>query len=100
VPTINARQFVPAALVGLFAHAFSFCTGWLTGLLVEPSPGGGFEDLAGVVIVFILTEIAILLGAVAGAAILVTRGRRDAAMGLIAGWFVGLIVLLIMWKAG
>jgi RsiW-degrading membrane proteinase PrsW (M82 family) len=99
VPSLNARQFVPAALVGLFAHALAFCTGWLTGKVVTPSPGGGFEDLAAVVVVFILTEGAVLLGAIAGAAILGSRGRRDAALGLIAGWLVGAIVLLIVWKA-
>ncbi len=100
MPTINARQFVPAALAGLIAHALSFCTGWLTGMLVKPSPGGGFEDLAAVVVVFILTEIALVLGVAAVAAILASRGRRDAATGLVAGWFVGVIVLLIIWKAG
>lgn len=100
MPPINARQFIPAALAGLLAHALSFCTGWLTGQVVEPSPGGGFEDLAAVVVMFIITEIALLLGTAAVAGILATRGRRDAAIGLIAGWFVGLIVLVIIWKAG
>lgn len=100
MPTINARQFAPAALAGLVAHALSFCTGWLTGLVVKPSPGGGFEDLAAVVVVFILTEVALLLGTVAGAAILASRGRRDAAFGLVAGWFAGVVVLLIIWKLG
>jgi hypothetical protein len=100
VPTINARQFVPAAFAGVLAHALSFCTGWLTGMLFKPPPGGGFQDLAAVVVVFILTEIALLLGTVAVAATLASRGRRDAGLGLVAGWFIGVVVLLIVWKAG
>lgn len=102
MPTIRgkfrARQFVPAAFAGLCSHALSFCTGWLTGQLFKPAPGEGFQDLAAVIIVFILTEIALMLAVVAGAALLASRKRRDGAFGLVAGWFVGLIVLVILWK--
>ncbi len=98
MPKFNAGQFVPAALAGLVSHAFACVIGWAAAKVVHPSPGGGFQDIAAAVVLFIVTEAAILLAVLAGAVLLGKRHQRDKALGLVAGWLLGAIGLLIIWK--
>jgi hypothetical protein len=55
-PSFRAGRLLLGVLVGAAAQALPFGAGWVATRIVEPSPGGGFEDL-GAVAVAVLSRI-------------------------------------------
>lgn len=88
----SPRRLTVAALVGLGSHALVGVIAFVATRFFTPSPGGGFEDLAALAYVLFLGEIAVGLGCLVVAVVLYVKGRRDAGLGLLGGWLLGLIV--------
>lgn len=85
------RQGVLLALVG---HAAVVIGAFVAGRVVRPTPGDGFEDLKA--IVFTLSGGELLLGLVClvAGALLFRKDERERGIGLIAGWLVGLALVV------
>ena len=93
--TFNPRRALLGAAIALVAHGLSIAAGFIAGQVVEPSAGGGFEDLAAVVVTFLLGQAVLAVGSVIASIILTRRGRQDVAVGLIIAWALGLVGVLV-----
>jgi hypothetical protein len=99
VSTFNIRQGALGFVIGLASHAIAFLFGFIAGQLVEPSPGGGFEDIAAVALTFLGTEALLGVAAIIAAVVASKRGRRDLGLGVVAGWLVGVIGVWLLLRA-
>jgi hypothetical protein len=99
VSTFNARQGALGLVIGLAGHAVAFLFGFLAGRLVEPSEGGGFEDVAAVALIFLGTEALLGVAAVIATIVLARRGNRDKGFGVLAGWLVGVLAIFALLRA-
>jgi hypothetical protein len=99
VSNFNARQGALGLVIGLAGHAIAFLFGFIAGQLVEPSEGGGFEDIAAVALIFLGTEALLGLAAVVATVMLARRGKRDLGFGVLAGWLIGVIVILLLLRS-
>lgn len=88
--TIDVKKGLLGLVIGIGAHGMSFLFGFIAARMVEPSEGGGFEDIAAVALAFIGTEIVIALGVLIAAGVLIARRRRELGAGLLVGWLAGL----------
>lgn len=86
--------------LAVIGHALEFGAGFLTGQLVEPSPGGGFEDIAAVVGVFLLVGLVVGLVSVITGFVWIARGKRDLGTGLLVGWLLGAAIIAAILFAG
>ena len=93
--TFNPRRALLGAAIALAAHGLSIAAGFIAGLVVEPSTGGGFEDLAAVVVTFLLGQVVLAIGSIIASIVLTRRGRQDVAAGLIIAWALGLVAALV-----
>lgn len=88
-----------AAIAGLMAlggHAVSLLAAYLAARLVQPSAGGGLEDVAAAALTFLGTQVVLGLTCLIVSAILFRRGRRFTGLGLIGGWLVGLLIVVVL----
>jgi hypothetical protein len=99
VSNFNVRQGALGLVAGLASHAIAFLFGFIAGQLVEPSEGGGFEDIAAVALIFLGTEALLGVAAVIATVMLARRGKRDLGFGVLAGWLVGVIVILLLLRS-
>jgi hypothetical protein len=99
VSNFNLRQGALGVVIGLAGHAIAFLFGFVAGQLVEPTQGGGFEDIAAVALIFLGTEALLGVAAVIATVILARRGKRDLGFGVLAGWVVGVIGVLVLLRA-
>jgi hypothetical protein len=84
------------ALLAIAGHVLVIVAAFIAGQVVEPSGGGGVEDLAAVAVVFVGGEILLFLTCLIGGIVSLVRRKPDLAVGLIAGWLLGgLFVWLI-----
>jgi hypothetical protein len=97
--TVNPGKAVLGFLLGAGGHAIAFAGGFISARVVEPSPGGGFEDLAAVVGTFILIELLLAIAALVAGITLMVKGRRDLGGGILGGWLLGVIVLAVLVSA-
>ncbi|GIH10740.1 hypothetical protein Rhe02_88070 [Rhizocola hellebori] len=97
--TFNIRQGALGLVIGLAGHGIAFLFGFLAGQLVEPSQGGGFEDIAAVALIFLGVEALLGVAAVIATVMLARRGKRDLGFGVLAGWLVGVIGVLVLLRA-
>ncbi|HCT76832.1 MAG TPA: hypothetical protein DGG94_18520 [Micromonosporaceae bacterium] len=93
MPTSNLGQRLLGLAIGLASHSIAFLFGFIAGRLVQPSEGGGFEDIAAVALVFLGTDAIIGLAALIGGGVLIAKGRRDLGITLIAGWLIGVVAI-------
>jgi hypothetical protein len=93
--TRPAGRAIVGVLLALAGHALAFGAGFLAARLVKPSSGGGFEDLAAVIMVFLGVEVLVALACIIVGIVLIVRGRRATGVGLIAGWALGLVASVI-----
>ena len=85
-----------AGLIALCGHAVAFLAGYLVASVVQPSPGGGFEDLAAVVMTFLGLEVLLGLACLIVGAVMFRRNRKYTGLGLVGGWLVGLLLLVFL----
>ncbi|HZN73428.1 MAG TPA: hypothetical protein VFC00_17300 [Micromonosporaceae bacterium] len=96
VQTLRPGRVVLGAVLGLVGHALAFVAGIVAAGFVEPSEGGGFEDLAAAIGTFFIVEALVAIACLVAGVVLLVRGRRDVGAGLLAGWFVGLIAVVVV----
>ena len=97
--TFNIRQGALGFVIGLASHSIAFLFGFIAGRLVEPSPGGGFEDLAAIALIFLGVEALVAVGTVIATILLTKRGKRDLGFGVLGGWLVGALVIWVLLRA-
>lgn len=95
VPAFQTRRFLLAVLLGLAGHLLAYGAALVAARFVEPSAGGGFEDLAAAVTVFIGIELVVTLACLVGGVVLLVKGRRDRGAGLLLGWLLGVAAVLV-----
>lgn len=76
-------------LAALAGHALAVVAGFIAGRVARPAPGGGFQDLAAVVVTFVVVELVVALLCLVGGVVMAVRGRRGLGYGLVAGWVLG-----------
>jgi hypothetical protein len=82
-------RFLLGVVLALAGHALAIGVGFLAGQFVEPAEGGGFEDLAAVVLSFLAVEAVTTLASLIAGVVLLVKGRRDLGAGLLVGWVLG-----------
>jgi hypothetical protein len=84
-----------ASAIALGGHAVSILAAYVAAAVVQPSPGGGFEDMAAGVVTFFGFQIVLGLACLIIGSILFWKGRRYTGLGLVGGWLLGLPLVLI-----
>jgi hypothetical protein len=87
---------VVTGVIALGGHAVSLLAAYLAASAVQPSAGGGFEDLAAAAVAFLGSQVVLGLACVIVSAILFRNGRRYTGLGLLGGWLVGLFIVVIL----
>ncbi len=93
--TETPRRGGIAAAIAVGAHAVVLLATFIAGKVVQPSGGGGMEDLAAVTMTFFGGEMLVGLGAIITSMVLFRRGWRYTGLGLMAGWIGGLALILL-----
>jgi hypothetical protein len=79
-------------LIGFLSHVLVVAAAYVAPRIWRPATGTGFDDLATIVTVLLLGEILLGTACVIAAVVLSVRGKGPKALGLLAGWLVGLLV--------
>jgi hypothetical protein len=90
--TFSVGRLFLGVLLSLLGHAVAVGATFLAGAVVEPSAGGGFEDVAAAVGAFLLIEALLFIAVVIAVIRFLIKRRYDLAIGLFLGWLVGPIV--------
>jgi hypothetical protein len=85
-----------AGVIALAGHAVTLLAAYVAARAVQPSSGGGFEDLAAAVVTFLGTQILLGLGCLIIGLRAFVKGRRYTGLGLVGGWLAGLIVAIAL----
>ena len=82
--------------IALAGHAVSLLAAYLAARVVKPSSGGGLEDVAAAAVTFLGTQVVLGLGCLVVSAVVFRKGRRFTGLGLIGGWLLGLLIVVIL----
>jgi hypothetical protein len=85
-----------AGVIALGGHAVSLLAAYIAARVVQPSAGGGVEDLAAAAVTFLGSQVVLGLVCLIVSAVLFRKGRRFTGLGLIGGWLAGLLLVLIL----
>jgi hypothetical protein len=93
---LTARRFrtswlLLGILIGLGEHVLVVLGAALAGRLVKPQ-GGGFDDLAAVLLVLVGGELLVAVVSLVVGVILIARNRRELGIGVLVGWLVPLLL--------
>jgi len=91
-PALDRRRTAVFAGIGAATHLLALAVAFAVERLWRG--GEDFEDLGRAVAAFFLTEIVAGLTCLVGGAVLFRIGRREVGLGLLAGWVVGLLLLV------
>lgn len=91
----TARDAVIGVAIGLGAHAVVIGLAFLSGTVVEPSPGNGWEDLVAVITALLVGEAIVALACIVVGTVLIVRGRRALGIGLLAAWLAGFVPVAV-----
>lgn len=94
-PAFGISRVLVGAVVAIVGHALTFAAGFVAARLVEPSQGGGFEDIAAVVAVFLGGQALLALACIIASLVLLVRGRQDVAVGLLGAWAAGVAAVAV-----
>jgi hypothetical protein len=89
--TFRTSRLLVGVLIGVGEHVLVALAAGLAGRLVKPQ-GGGFEDLAAVLMVLLGGELLVAIASIVVGIILIRRDRRELAIGLFAGWLAPLVL--------
>jgi hypothetical protein len=94
VPAFDRRRAAVFGVVGLATHALAIVVAVAVARLSRGAEG--LSDLGRAASAFFLVEIVAGLVCLVGGAIQYRLGRREVGLGLVSGWVVGLVVLLLI----
>ena len=83
-----------AGVIALGGHAVSLLAAYVAASVVQPSVGGGFEDIAAAAVIFLGSQVVLGLACLIISAVLFRRGRRYTALGLIGRMLAGLLLVM------
>jgi hypothetical protein len=86
---------VAAGAIAFGAHVLVILAAVLASRIVKPS-GGGFQDLAAFAVTFLGGEMLLALASLIVGAVLFKRGWRRTGVGLMAGWLVGMVLVVLL----
>jgi hypothetical protein len=89
------KRGVIAAAIALGAHAVVVLASFVAARVVTPS-GGGLQDVAAAVVTILGGEIVIGLACVIIGALQYRRGLRYTGLGLVGGWVVGFLAVMVL----
>jgi hypothetical protein len=90
--SFSVARMLLGILLGAVGHAVAVGATFLAAALVEPSAGGGFEDVAAAVGAFLLIEALVFIAVVIAEIRLLIKRRYDLALGVFLGWVAGPVV--------
>jgi hypothetical protein len=90
--TFSFGRLLLGLLLGAIGHGIAVGATFLAAAIVEPSAGGGFEDVAAAVGSFLVVEALVFIAVVIAIIRLLIKGRRDTALGVSLGWVAGPVV--------
>jgi hypothetical protein len=91
--SFSVASAVRGALLAVAGHGVVILAAFVAARFIEPSGGGGMQDLAAVATVLVVGEITLLLACLIGGIVSLVRRRPDLAVGLFAGWLLGALLL-------
>jgi hypothetical protein len=90
--TFSVGRLLLGILLSALGHALAVGATFVAGAVVEPSTGGGFEDVAAAVGAFLVIEALLFIVVVVAVIRLLIKRRYDLAIGIFLGWLAGPIV--------
>jgi hypothetical protein len=90
--TFSLGRFLLGILLSALGHGVAVGATFVAGAVVEPSTGGGFEDVAAAVGAFVVIEALLFIAVLIALVGLLMRGRHALALGIFLGWLAGPIV--------
>jgi hypothetical protein len=87
--TFSFGRMLLGFLLPVLGHGLAFGSTFVVARIVEPSAGGGFEDVVAAIATFFLIEALLIIGSIIAIVMLLIRKRRDVALGVFLGWLVG-----------
>src|SRR5262245_37849819 len=93
MPALDRRRTVVFAGFGAATHLLALAVAFAVERLWRG--GEDFEDLGRAAAAFFLTEIVAGLACLVGGAVLFRLGRREVGLGVLSGWVVGLLLLVL-----
>ncbi len=94
--TFRASRLLLGVAVAATLQLLVFGAAFLAGRLVEPQPGGGFEDLVAVVGTLLIGELVVAVLCLVFGIRAIVKGQRDLGFGLLGGWVVFIIAVIIL----
>jgi hypothetical protein len=91
-PAFSIGRFLLGVLLSVLGHAVAVGATFIAGAVVEPSAGGGFEDVAAAVGAFFVIEALLFVAVLVFVIRYLIKRRYDLAIGLFLGWLAGPIV--------
>jgi hypothetical protein len=92
--SFSLGRLAAGLLIAAGAHVLIVGGAFLAGRIIEPTEGGGMDDLAAIASILVIGEIAVFFAALIGAIVLMVKRRFDWAVGTFFGWLAGPIFLL------
>jgi hypothetical protein len=90
--TFSVGRLLIGILLGALGHAVAVGATFVAGAVVEPSAGGGFDDLGAAVGAFLVIEALLFIAVVIAVIRLLIKRRHDLALGIFLGWLAGPVV--------
>jgi hypothetical protein len=90
--TFSVGRLLLGILLSALGHGVAVGATFVAGAVVEPSAGGGFEDVAAAVGAFLVIEALLFIAVVIAVVRLLIKRRYDLAVGIFLGWLAGPIV--------
>jgi len=87
--TFSFGRLLLGFVLPVLGHGLAFGSTFVVARIVEPSAGGGFEDVVAAIATFFVIEVVVTIGSIIAIVLLLIRRRRDLALGVFLGWLVG-----------
>ena len=93
-------RFLLGILLSVVGHGVAVGATFVAGAVVEPSAGGGFEDVAAAVGAFVIIEALLFIAVLIAVIALLMKRRHALALGIFLGWLAGPVVYFAARAAG
>jgi hypothetical protein len=95
-PPFRPGRLGLGVLSAFIGHAIVVAAALITGMVVKPSAGGGFEDLAAAGLTGLGGEAMLGLVCLVWGTLLFRHGERERGFGVVAGWLAGLAIFVVV----
>jgi hypothetical protein len=95
-PPFQPTRLGRGVLYAFAGHVIVFVVAVVAGMVVKPSAGGGFEDVATAGVTAIAGEVLLGITCLVWGALMFRRDDRERGLGLVAGWLAGLAIFVVV----